>query len=411
LVEFDNEGRRKAALLSAWEVSNDGLTVRLHLDDNDHIGVHDITAGDLATNIHHLLTAAPQSPPALILSSISGADRFLAEQVPWLPGVNVPDDWTLEIHLEHRQPLLLDALADIRVSPVRAVAEPNDVLTDLGAVQFGAGRNGVLTANGAFAGGRPFIDSVAIRRGNRLPADDRLIIIDPSKSAEAGSPSVVYPGARCVYLVFHPAGAVRDSAQRTALLGTIDPESMVRIFFGNSGTRLTSLVPPSAVPIELIGEVVSNDVAGSAGVRTLRLAHPAGSAELRLVAERIKVDMLVAGIDVRLVEYRGERLPSCDLFLFDALIADHAPEYTLWCALVRHARMVGDGAEAVPPSGDALAWLRALTQQRNDSLDIVPLLQLRHSVALDASLRGIRFRFDGTLDLENAWIAPEGAQR
>lgn len=411
LIDFDADGRRVGGLLSRWEISADGLTVRLRLEDNDHSGVEDISIGDLATSLHHVLREAPESPPALILRSITGADRFIEGEVPWLPGLNVPDNRTLEIHLDHRQPLLLDAFADIITSPVRTVAEPDTVQDEIGPFRKVPARNGILRTNIAFSSGRPFLDYLIVRQGARLPdgVQNSGIVVDPSKSAEAGSPSVVYPGARCVYLVFHPSGVISDPAQRSALLRTIDPDAMVRIFFGNSGTRLTSLIPSSGVPQELIGEILPGVAADSTDVRSMRLAHPAGSAELKLIAERIKVDMLVAGIDVRLLEYRNDNLPACDLFLFDVLIADHAPEYTLWYALKRRARMVG--ADVAPPQGDALAWLRELTQQRNENLDIVPLLQLRHSVAVDARLQGVRFRFDGTLDFENAWIAQPGAQR
>ena len=269
--------------------------------------------------------------------------------------------------------------------------------------------------NLAFRRGRPYIDQLDFGLRPRSTDGWRRPVVatvgDTPASVSDGQ-FVPYPGSRCVFLAANPMGSVGALAIaeiRQTCFAAIGVEEMVNIFLSEQAQVLEHIVPDSSVPASVFAESVATS-GTMKPVGRLAIGYPAGSDELRLVAARIKVDLLVVGIAADLFACDADSAADCDLLLVERLVPDAAPAYAIWGMLCDLALFCDDAGWRRRPQLDALGWLADLEQQLRAEALLLPLYREQYGAWADSRLRGMRFRDDGTLDFEDAWIAPGGEE-
>jgi MarR-like DNA-binding transcriptional regulator SgrR of sgrS sRNA len=227
---------------------------------------------------------------------------------------------------------------------------------------------------------------------------------------QGGTSEVIYPGSSCVYLVLNASeGALRSVQARRAVVAAIDVDAMVRIFFGGAEARLPHIVPKSAAPALAFSgpsESGESDVGPISSNTPLIIGYPRGRPGLELAAERLRVDLMVAGIEAEPRAYLAGRRVGYDMFIIENLVPDAAPAYSIWSMLVELSELTGNLAWLRRPGGDWISWLSQLDADYTDEHRLLPLYRTTYKIAVDSRLRNLKFRHDGTLDFESAWIAP-----
>ena len=397
LIERESRGA-----VRAWRYLSDRreMEILLHEDLHDLAG-HQLSAHQVVASLTRLLRQRPESAAAGILLDLEGAEAYVNGEAESVSGLEVIDSVTLRVRLVREQPLLIDALRDL-------AASPETVAADLGPF-LGSGEGGYVP-NLAYRGGRPFIDQLffGVRPGST--EDWRRPVVAAVGDTPASAQDAVflsYPGSRCVYLAANRrrgVGALAIAEVRHSCFAAIGVEEMVNIFLSEQAQVLEHLVPDSSVPASVFSdEAVASGTMKPVG--RLAIGYPAGSDELRLVAARLKVDLLVVGIAADLVACDAKSAADCDLLLVERLVPDAAPAYAVWGLLCDLALFCDDAGWRRRPQLDAFGWLADLERQLRAEALLLPLYREPHGAWADRRLRGLRFRDDGTLDFEDAWIA------
>ncbi len=179
------------------------------------------------------------------------------------------------------------------------------------------GKHASLTANADFAGGRPFLDSIAIQMGRA--ARDRLLDLELDKTDFAAIPpedarqardrgirvSVSQPDEllAIVFLAGHPAGA--DAHAGEALSRSIDRAAIVNFILQKEGEPSGGLLPQwSSGTAFLFSTAVDVSAARAlwsqiAGSPKMALGYDSDDPLEQAVAERIVVNAREAGIALR----------------------------------------------------------------------------------------------------------------
>lgn len=407
LVKIDSGGRMVGELAESWIWSEDSLSLTIALRDHMRSAYGDVlTAEIVAASIQRLLRINKDSPAAGVLRDIMGAPEFLSGEAEKISGLKVLDETVLVIVLSEPQPLLLSALADVNCAPLLPRGEGRSTHAGWGA--FLKESPGRFVPNLRFFRGRPYLDNLIFGSEPVKPSSDwRRRVIAPvgSRPVEENNPAVVFPGRRCVYLAVNPAsGALSSASARRAVLASVDREALVKVFIGGSAESLLSLLPGSVAPAALFSEASSEGERKASGLG-LTLGYPAGNAELESVAGRLQADLLLAGFRCAVNPYSGKGDAETDLLLVDVLVAADDASYCVWGLLSRLSVLTGGYFQADRPRGDLFAWLGRLHQSLVLEGYLIPLYHSAYQVFAGRNLRDLRFRTDGTLDFEGAWIA------
>ena len=323
-----------------------------------------------------------------------------------MAGLRAEGERTVVLTLRRPQPLLTSALADANA----ALAAPRST------GPFAADDAGRCRPNLRFFRGRPYLDLVLLggTDGAADPTWRRPVpaAVGDDPGVAEGAVPVPYPGRRCVYLAANQGRpALRDAAARRAVAAAVSPGEMVRIFFGGAARPLRHLVPDGSLPEDFFRRTAPPDGEAVGAPRgRLLIGYPAGDGELELVAERVRVDLLAAGIGSDVAAFGGGAAGDCDLLVVEALIADGSAGYGVWRLLAELAAQSGDRSWLSRPQGDDVAWLVALDHELISSGRLLSLYHTGHRLWADPRLRGLRLRPDGTLHFENAWIAAAGGE-
>lgn len=409
LITIDNRGAFAKGVVQDWSWSRDRLSLTLSIRKglNPSVGKA-LTAQTVSESIKRLLKANPNSAAAVVLRDIADAVEYQAGSSDNVSGLRVVDEATILITLSAPQPFLLSALADINCAPVQL--DESGVLFAHGWGAFNRQSPGRFTANLDFFHGRPYLDLIIFNEDLKNP-DPRwrrpvLAAVHNDQRSDSNE-AVIFPGRRCVYLFATRQGnAMLGKQARLAVLHATDPETMVRIFFGDETTPLKHIVPDSAAP-SYVFSTTEVDGGITSGASRLKLGYPAGNKELELVAGRIQADLVVAGFRCAVSEYRNPDFGSNDLILIEALIADVEPGYGFLQLLTRIRTFIDADTLFIKPNTDEYQWLKQTEQKLLEEGLVLPLYHAQHQVYTDKSLRGLRFCSDGTLDYENAWIAAD----
>ncbi|MEM7131047.1 MAG: ABC transporter substrate-binding protein [Chloroflexota bacterium] len=132
LFNLDRNNEPHPDLALSWEVSDDATTYTFNLRDD--ASWHDgepVTAHDVEATIRFIMTQATNINPERWISSVKGGQAFYDGESDELPGVQVPDDYTVIIELE--QPTVgwhLSATTDLQILPGHIFGDvaPEDVV-------------------------------------------------------------------------------------------------------------------------------------------------------------------------------------------------------------------------------------------------------------------------------------------
>jgi MarR-like DNA-binding transcriptional regulator SgrR of sgrS sRNA len=302
-------------------------------------------------------------------------------------------------------------LSSLLLSGSRYYVEPAYLATDRG--PFFRTAPGVYTANLQYCFGRPYIDRILLGRQSNGSANagNRVVLnlenLMRGQGPEAGN-RVVYPGKCCVYVYVNPDSGVLDSAaKRRFVLDQVDAEAMVTIFFAGEAELLSRIIPDEFIAFEALA-YEAPESSGRRPGEPLVIAFPANEIRLKLVAERLQVDLLVSNVESRLVEYDGTPPVDADLLVTQEFVSSRAPGLSFWKLL---SRTLATGQVFDAPWLDELAWFLATEKLNNEQAWLKPLFQADFDIRVPARLKGLRFFSDGTLDFEDAWIEPQRSGR
>lgn len=359
-----------------------------------------ITALDVGTMLErYLLNNRDGGLWQQALLRIEGAQDFIEGNADSISGIRAMNEFTLVITFQNQRMLPVSIFADSLLSASRDYVGPRYLSTGRG--PFFRTEPGLYSANKQYCFGRPFIDSIYL--GNQdATIQQQSISINLEQPPQDGQ-VLQYPGKRCVYLVFNPASPLlKNAGARHAITRLIDADSLVSIFFEERASVLRRLVPDAYIPIEALPGTAAGATTPTA-VEPLRIAYPEGDSDLKLVAERLHVDLLVGEVESRLVPYQDSPPEDVDMLIEAALIHERLPGHGIWRLLYRHFNQLNI---VQAPWIDEVAWLLEMEKACLEDGRLVPLLMLDHTITVPQQLRGVRFFADGTLDFEDAWIAP-----
>ncbi len=182
--------------------------------------------------------------------------------------------------------------------------------------QWDPGKSAVLTANEAYGGGRPFVDSVEIQMGRA--ARDRLLDLELEKTdfaeippeearraTERGIRASTSQPDELIALVFVPGRPVAEDARvREALSRSIDRAAIVNFILQKEGEPAGGLLPQWSSGTAFLFPTVA-DAAGAKGLWSqigglpkIALGYDASDSLEQAVAARIAVNAREAGISL-----------------------------------------------------------------------------------------------------------------
>ena len=121
LFRLGFDDKAEPACASSWEISEDGMTWTFHLRDNlKWSDGKKLTAGHFKDGFMRLISPETGSPYANYGFFIKNAEKFYNGQAASEDvGINAPDEKTLIINLEYKNPLMLDYMAFPTFVPAR----------------------------------------------------------------------------------------------------------------------------------------------------------------------------------------------------------------------------------------------------------------------------------------------------
>lgn len=345
------------------------------------------------------------------LQRLRGSADFLGGETEDLAGLKAEGEDVIRLLFEDAHMLPVSAFADISLAASRYFVEPAYLSTDRG--PFFRNSPGNYSANLQYCFGRPYLDRIVLAgaEGGGTPAENRVVLnfnqVLSGLEREDGR-ALQYPGEKAVYLATNPASsALPTPAERAWIFAQIDVESMVTIFFSDRAHVQNRLLPDEMLALGRLA-AEKPEPRKPATTSPLIIAYHDGDENLKLVAERLQVDLLVADVESSLRPYGRNRPADADLYVEGWLISRESPAVSFWLSHCRHS---GDSEGFSPPWHDELAWLLEQERLNSEQQYLLPLFNLPYTVFLPKRLRDVRFFMDGTLDFEDAWIAEEPVAR
>ncbi len=174
LVKIDPETLEPVpAVAESWDVSEDGRIYTFHLrDDVKFHNGEQLTAHDVKFTIERVMDPAEAADQADLFDSIEGVDEYQDEEADEIRGIEVIDDFTVEIKLKS---LDIEFIYDIAhrgasILPAEAVKEQGDefFVNPIGSGPFEfeewiRGSEINLSAFDDYYDGRPYLDEVSFK--------------------------------------------------------------------------------------------------------------------------------------------------------------------------------------------------------------------------------------------------------
>jgi len=335
LLRYSSDKKLVPYLAETWFLHPDGRTWEFKLKDNVLFSDGSrITSRDVKFSLERLMNPALSSPYANLFSVVEGADDFIAGRASSVSGIVLPGPDTVQFRLKSSYNFFLSLLALSYSSVIKEdrsiSARPLDRGDIVSAGPFVPVENGdpdvdFLVANRDFVNGRPFLDSMEIRRDVAdVPAAMARGELDlaynlPASSAEAMRKGGFvgnldyYTSRYCYGLVvnFSRRSCLSRSADlRRAVAMAIDKDGIVDGILGGKAVRADAILPPELV--DLGGRsIIPHDPAEAARIvqrlkagedleRPINLAIRgyANVPNQRQVAEKIEADLNRIGLRV-----------------------------------------------------------------------------------------------------------------
>jgi peptide/nickel transport system substrate-binding protein len=323
LLRLQPDGIVAPDLASSWESLEQGRLFRFVLrDDITFSSAGEIAPEDVKFSIERLLRSTPPSPYRALAAGIQGAGAFAAGRESTLRGVRCPGKGIVEIELEVPDPRFPESLTLLPFSVVARAEKPvPEAAGPAGAGPFLLerwGRDGmiVLKPNLRFHRGRPYVDRVEYRAS----ADQQnlllsfqyrgLHVIDSPTEEPLPQGGIESPERSLVYLRINRSKPPLDKPENRRVLDSfIDRDSIVNVILKGEARTVDGFVDPglfapalawkqpAPAPPALQQPIPETSPLRKMG-RPLSLIYLAGDSRRKLVAERIQVNLLSAGIQV-----------------------------------------------------------------------------------------------------------------
>ena len=364
-----------------------------------------IRSADVVDSLERLAT----SRAGWMLAEIEGYRALLAGEADSLTGVKALDNRRILIRMSRE----FHGLTQILASPESAITKRGDrgdlFWGPVGAGAFVPGKPGrgeiaTLRPSQHFIGGRPFVDELVFRRAPDQATASSWVSRRQAHAALAGTTGAAEPATVILFL-----NDTMDAAERGRAIGSVNRTVLTEVFLRGKAEAASGLLPPGihrsvkpgpAHPVTRPGKAVRR-----------RLWLPDTPSELTIVAERLAVDLLAAGI---LVERRTASPAEIearaatgdyDLLLLEwrPVTLDPALAMWEWCvrpSLKLPATSVAEILEALPAQAsieDRLIGARKAEALLLKTGRVLPLYHPARGVRTSPQIRGIQ---------RNAWGAP-----
>jgi len=377
------------------------LAVDWHSDDNDHRwqfrlrrGVHFHDGSELTSEaiVMSLNLACNASCPWTAVHAVGLTVVFSGDSpMPNLPALLTGDEFLIAL---------------TRTANGQTPANP----IGTGPFQFAASTNNVLTltANEDCWQGRPFVDEIEIS-ANRPIRDQWLdlsvgradIVEVPSQELRQAQQQrlnvLVSPPVELLVLQVSDGGALANPVLRAAIAEAVDRSALFNVIFQKQGEVTASLLPQSLTGFAFLFPTdrnlsKANELRGGLTPPLLTLKAD-GDPTMQLAAQRIALNLHDAGFNVQVAAARNGL--GADLVLRKLPLTGAAPVDVL-------AILLRGAGENAPVTGSDPNDLFRAEHEILDLKTLIPLLSLPRAHAVDARVRDLRLRANGTPDLANA---------
>jgi ABC-type transport system substrate-binding protein len=262
-----------------------------------------------------------------------------------------------------------------------------------------------LIANDTCWQGRPFVDAIEIR--TRRPVNDQWLDLSMGRADAVEVPAEELRQARQQHLTvvasqpvellalqISDSGALRDLNLRAAIAQAIDRAALANVIFQKEGQVTASLLPQALSGYSFLFPAErdlskAHQLRGGMTPPALSLRSE-GEGAMQLAAQRIALNLREGGFNVQL----ASAAQHADLTLRTFSTQSANPAAVLEAILRSQDRPAAIDADPV-----------AEYKAERDFLDrkiLVPLLYLPRAYAVNARVRDLQLRPDGSLDLANA---------
>ncbi|MFC1694012.1 ABC transporter substrate-binding protein [Candidatus Latescibacterota bacterium] len=253
------------ALAEQWDISGDGLTYTFNLKRGVrfHNG-REVTSSDFRYSFERCLTSESRSERSWVLMPIMGAKEMLAGNATKLSGMEIPDDYTVILHLEKPFAPFLSYLSmesarvvahesedhenfiPIGTGPFRFISWDHDIRVRLEAFEeYHGEKAGIARLH------YEVIPDVSVAYQKFITGE--LDLVDEIPPGQLNIIKKRYPDSvklwpylRIEYIGFnHTRPPFRDNPKlRQALAWAVDKQRMVDDIFEGAGTPPTGILPP-----------------------------------------------------------------------------------------------------------------------------------------------------------------------
>lgn len=249
-------------IAKSWYVKDDNLTwvFNLRRGAKFHNG-REITSKDVKYSFERLLSPKLKAPNAWFLYDIEGAEEFNQGKISTVSGINVLDDYRIELKLSNPYSGFLYNLAQ----PGCSILDMKDIekgkFTGCGAYMLTEddGEKYTFTAYKDYFGGHPYADAVEVYYSSKSKLDDFLnkkldfITINNAQAKELNMNSSEYTVAKqeimqSLYWGFNlKRNSVfsRDKDIRLAICHAIDKKKIINEIFNGMAVEGRGIFPPA----------------------------------------------------------------------------------------------------------------------------------------------------------------------
>lgn len=274
LLRYSSDKKLVPYLAETWFLHPDGRTWEFKLKDNVLFSDGSrISSRDVKFSLERLMNPALASPYANLFSVVEGADDFIAGKAASVSGIVLPGPDTVQFRLKSSYNFFLSLLA---LSYSSILKEDRDICSrpigrgdivsagPFRPVESGNPDIDLLEGNRRFVNGRPFIDSMEIRRDvDNVPAAVARGEVDLAYNLPASSAEDMrgqgfeggldyYTSRYCYGLVVNfqrNSCLARSVDLRRAVAMAIDKDALVGSILGGKAVRADAILPPELVDL------------------------------------------------------------------------------------------------------------------------------------------------------------------
>ena len=399
LVDVDDEGRPRPALVQSWASAAEGREWTLRLAPATF---HDGTAVGSADAVRGLrrFLRADSVAAAHLARVLEGGDDFRRRGSEALPGITAIDDARIVLRFRLPAAVPLAPLA----SPAAAIVSPRGA----GAGPFvpttpPSARGISVTAFGRHVRGRPFLDVVRLVSAAPDRASRSEVAVPDVGPAATPSP----PANGLLLLLLDPAAPpLADARTRALIAASVDRAQLARHFLPGGEPAESLLAPTLLAPLPVPSPRAAPGPATLAGRLVLRVASDVPQS----ASQRVVAHLTALGLEVQAVAASaGPASSQPRLLVWYPEVAEAGLALEELAALAGSAAPIRSALEAADGLRD-FDRRRAELQRVEESLRaghvLVALARVPLPLGARPGVHALRATASGSLVVEDAWVEP-----